>query len=91
MFEGHLYTAPSQSITIAEAANNWIKASWKRMPGERSRLLDQYQQHVRLHIGPTRGEEADGLTATHNKYYQDHLLGLTASPSLRRERLAHLA
>jgi hypothetical protein len=49
-----IHVAPSESITVNEAADNWLGriAADNR---ERS-TLDQYRQHVRLHIVPALGQ-----------------------------------
>ncbi|MGA9456839.1 MAG: site-specific integrase, partial [Pseudolabrys sp.] len=83
-----IHTAPSQSITIAEAANNWIKRV-EADARERS-TLDQYQQHVRLHIAPRLGRtKLAKLTATHIEKFRDDLL-VTASRPLARKVLTSL-
>jgi len=48
------HVAPSQSITVAEAAALWLQASESRKL--EIATLEQYRGHTRLHIVPLIGE-----------------------------------
>src|SRR3974390_1771960 len=47
------HTAPSQSITVVEAAKTWLKHV--EAEGREVTTLRQYRQHVNLHIVPRIG------------------------------------
>jgi integrase len=47
------HVAPSESITVAEAAQGWLKDVVAR--GREEGTLHQYRQHVRTHIVPRIG------------------------------------
>ena len=70
------YIPDSQSITVAEAGQNWLerakKGSADRDPVERA-TLDAYRQHLRLHIIPFLGRvKLSRLNApTVDKFEQD--------------------
>ena len=71
--------APSQSVTILEAPDNWLKHI-EADNRERS-TLDQYRQHVRLHIVPELGSiKLASLNATLVEAFRDKLL---AKPKCR--------
>jgi integrase len=48
------HTAPSKSITVAEACDKWIKRV--DADGRERSTLDQYRQHAKLHIIPRLGK-----------------------------------
>jgi integrase len=50
-----IHTAPSKSITVAEAAEGWI--SHVRLDGRERSTVEQYRQHVTHHIAPRLGQE----------------------------------
>jgi integrase len=50
-----VHTAPSKSITVAQAAEDWI--SYIESEGRERSTIDQYRQHVRHHIIPRLGRE----------------------------------
>jgi hypothetical protein len=50
-----VHTPANKSITVADAAEDWI-AYVEREGRERS-TVDQYRQHVRLHINPVIGRK----------------------------------
>ena len=47
------HTAESASITVAEAAENWIKRA--ELEGRERSTIAQYRQHADLHINPRIG------------------------------------
>ncbi len=47
------HTAESTSITVAEAAENWIKRA--ELEGRERSTIAQYRQHADLHINPRIG------------------------------------
>jgi integrase len=83
-----VHTAPSKSVTVAEAAQDWL-THVEREGRERS-TLEQYRQHVRLHINPRLGlTKLAKLTAPRVVTFRDELLGAISRP-LSRAVLASL-
>jgi integrase len=77
------HTALSTSITVAEAAANWLEsiALEKR---ERSTLA-QYRQHVNLHIVPRIGAvRLAALTTPAVTLFRDELMAATSRPLARK-------
>jgi len=83
------HIAPSKSITIAEAAEAWIKrveANGMRGdgPAERS-TIRQYRQHIDLHIVPRIGAiKLAHLTAARVEAFRDDLLAKMSRPLARK-------
>jgi integrase len=50
-----VHTAPSKSITVGQAAEDWI--SYIEGEGRERSTIDQYRQHVQHHIMPRLGRE----------------------------------
>jgi len=50
---GGTHTAPSKSVTVAEAAQDWL--TYVANEGAEKSTLTQYRQHVDLHIVPRIG------------------------------------
>jgi integrase len=80
----------SQSITVSQAAEIWIKAVAVgrngRTPAEAS-TLRQYRQHIDLHIAPAIGEvKLSKLTGPRCADFRDHLLA-TRSRALAKKVL----
>jgi integrase len=68
-----IHTAASKSITVGEAAEDWI--SFVRGEGRERSTIDQYQQHVRCHIVPRIGAEKLGrLTSPRINVFRDELI-----------------
>jgi integrase len=68
-----VHTAPSKSITIAQAAADWITAVTAE--GRERTTIEQYQQHVKLHIVPQIGHiKLAHLTTPRVESFKDHLL-----------------
>jgi integrase len=83
-----IHTAPSKSITLSEAADNWIKRI--EADGRERSTRDQYEQHVRLHITPGLGRlKLAELTPTQIEKFRDNLL-VTVSRPLARKVLTSL-
>ena len=66
------HVAPSQSITVAEAAALWLQASESRKL--EIATLEQYRGHTRLHIVPLIGEiKLTDLTLEVVRGFEDRL------------------
>jgi integrase len=77
-----IHTAPSKSITVTEAADNWLNRV-EADARERS-TLDQYRQHVRLHINPSLGRiKLASLSPTQVEKFRDDLLATMSRPLAR--------
>lgn len=80
-----VHTAASKSITVAEAAEDWIE--YVTLEGRERSTIAQYRQHVDLHIGPRMGrEKLAGLTTPRINELRDDLLA-TLSRALARKVL----
>jgi integrase len=84
-----VHTAPSKSITVAEAGQNWIKrveANGMRGKGPAEEgTLYQYRQHLNLHIAPRLGGfKLARLTKTSVEGFRDDLLGSMSRPLARK-------
>jgi integrase len=84
------HVAESASITVKEAADDWVKAVTVgrngRSPAEAS-TLRQYRQHVDLHIVPEIGDlKLSKLTGPRVAAFRDHLLA-TMSRALAKKVL----
>jgi integrase len=78
-----MHTAPSKSITVAEACEKWIKRV--EADGRERGTLLQYQQHVRLHIAPRIGRwKLSNLTHHAIEKFRDDLLADTSRPMARK-------
>ena len=77
------HTAPSKSITVAEAAERWIK---RVEADDRERgTLAQYRQHIRLHIVPRIGKlKLAELTSGRVEAFRDELLVKLSRPMARK-------
>lgn len=83
-----IHTAASKSVTVEEAAENWIAAA--TLNKRERTTLRQYRQHLALHIGPRLGrEKLANLTAPRIIVFRDELLG-HLSRSLARKVLTSL-
>jgi integrase len=68
-----LHTAPSKSITVAEASDKWIKSA--EAHGLERSTLAQYRQHVSLHILPRLGKaKLANLTDAKVEAFRDDLV-----------------
>jgi integrase len=83
-----IHTPASKSITVAEAAENWLKHV-EREGRERS-TVTQYRQHVEKHINPRIGRlKLASLTTPRINSFRDELLG-DLSRQLARKILVSL-
>ncbi len=68
-----VHTAPSKSITVAEAAEDWIAAV--ELERRERATVAQYRQHADRHIGPRLGrEKVATLTTPRINAFRDELL-----------------
>jgi hypothetical protein len=67
------HTATSKSITIAEAAEDWIK--YVELEGRERSTIEHYRNHVNNHIVPRIGrEKLSKLTTPRIQAFRDELL-----------------
>lgn len=84
-----IHTAPSKSVTVAEAAEAWIKqveanGMKGHGPAERS-TLRQYRQHINLHIVPRLGRmKLATLGPKAIEQFRDELLAAISRPLARK-------
>ena len=77
-----MHTAPSKSITVAEAADIWIKRV--EADGRERSTVDQYKHHVR-HIVPKLGRyKLASLSAKGVESFRDDLLVKLSRPTARK-------
>ena len=68
-----LHTPRTKSITVAEAAADWV--SYIQAEKRERSTIEQYSQHVRVHIAPRIGrEKLDQLTTPRINAFRDELL-----------------
>ena len=68
-----IHTATSKSITVAQAAEDWL--AYVGGEGRERSTLEQYEQHIRLHILPRIGnEKLARLTTPRMEALRDELL-----------------
>src|SRR5262249_30749879 len=78
-----VHTPASKSITVAQAAENWI--AYVRLEGRERSTLEQYEQHVRLHINPAIGRnKLAELTTPNINAFRDGLLANISRPMARK-------
>ena len=72
-----LHTPKNKSITVAEAAEDWI--SYVKLEKREQSTVEQYRQHVDIHIVPRIGREklANLTTPRINKFRDDILSGMS--------------
>ena len=67
------HTADSASVTVAEAAERWIKG--REIDGVERSTRDQYRQHIDLHINPLVGNvKLSRLTTPRANQFKEALL-----------------
>jgi len=77
------HVADSASITIKDAAENWITSC--RSAGLEQGTLDQYRQHVNLHIAPLIGrDKLSKITVPFVRAFEDRLREKGTSPAMVR-------
>jgi integrase len=78
-----VHTAPSQSPTVAEAAEAWL--AWIEVEGREPATLKQYRSHVVYHINPRMGgERLATLTTPRINTLRDELLRDISRPLARK-------
>jgi len=78
-----IHTAASKSITVAEAAEVWIKRA--ESEGRERSTIEQYRQHIRIHIVPRLGKiKLSALTAKTLEQFRDDLLANLSRPLARK-------
>lgn len=78
-----MHTAPSKSVTVAEAAESWIKRV--EADGAERTTVRQYRQHVNLHIVPRIGRiKLAHLTPKQVEKFRDDLLLNLSRPMARK-------
>ena len=77
------HQAPSKSITVAEAAERWIKAVEAK--GAERTTIRQYRQHIDLHIVPRTGAvKLAHLTPANLDNFRNDLLANMSRPLARK-------
>jgi integrase len=78
-----MHAAPSKSITVAEAAENWFKRV--EADGRERGTLVQYRQHIKHHIVPRIGRlKLANLTHRNIESFRDDLLSGMSRPLARK-------
>jgi integrase len=78
-----IHTAAGTSITVAEAAENWL--TWVELEGRERITLQTYRGHVELHVAPRLGHERLArLTAPRIEAFRDELLRALSRPLARK-------
>ena len=78
-----IHTAASASITVAEAAENWLRHVERE--GRERATLAQYRQHVCKHINPRLGgHKLAVLTTPRVNIFRDELLADVSRPLARK-------
>jgi hypothetical protein len=77
------HTAPSKSITVAEAAEDWIK--YVQLEKRERSTIEAYRRHADLHIKPRLGRERLAkLTVPRIQAFRDDLLATLSRPLARK-------
>jgi integrase len=79
--ERGVHTAPSKSITVAEAAKQWL--TYIENEGRERSTLAQYRQHV-VHIKPLAHHKLATLTAPRIEQFRDNLLQSMSRPLAKK-------
>jgi integrase len=78
-----MHTAPSKSVTIAQAAEDWIRRV--EADGREAGTIQQYRQHADLHIVPRIGRyKLASLTHKAIEDFRDDLLESMSRPMARK-------
>src|SRR5262245_20016809 len=72
------HTAPSKSITVAEACDKWIKRV--EADGRERGTIDQYRQHAKLHIIPRIGKVKLANLGAKAEDFRENLLANLSRP-----------
>ncbi|WP_413989344.1 tyrosine-type recombinase/integrase [Labrys okinawensis] len=79
------HTASSQSVKVKEAADKWLGTGEKN--GLERSTLDQYRQHITLHINPYLGDHRlSELTAPLVREFEDRLRKGTPAPGQKEAK-----
>ena len=79
-----VHVAPSQSVTVAEAAESWIRAG--QAAGLERSTIKQYREHVDHHIAPLiGGVKLSSLNAPTVRKFEDKLREAGRSPAMIRK------
>jgi integrase len=76
------HTAPSKSITVAEACDKWIKRV--EADGRERSTIDQYRQHTRIHIVPRLGKVKLASLEAKAEGFREDLLASLSRPLARK-------
>jgi integrase len=78
-----VHTAPNKSITVAQAADDWI--AYVELEGRERSTLAQYRQHANRHIKPRIGrEKLANLTTPRINAFRDDLLANMSRPMAKK-------
>jgi integrase len=78
-----IHTAPNKSITVAQAADDWI--AYVKLEGRERSTVAQYRQHADQHIKPRIGRERLArLTTPRINAFRDDLLAHLSRPLARK-------
>lgn len=78
-----VHTPANKSITVAQAAGDWLK--YVELEGREQSTVEQYQQHVNLHIVPRIGrEKLAALTTPWVNQFRDDLLRDLSRPMAKK-------
>lgn len=82
-----IHTAPSKSITVAEAAEDWIRSA--ELEGREATTVAQYRQHAQHIVGRIGNVKLANLTTPGLNKFRDDLLG-TVSRAMARKVMSSL-
>src|SRR5262245_43910305 len=77
-----MHTAPSKSITVADACDKWIKRV--QAEGRERSTLDQYRTHITRHIVPIIGKVRLANLETKAERFREKLLADLSRPLARK-------
>lgn len=78
-----IHTPQGKSLTVAEAAENWIK--YVQLEKRERSTVEYYRSHVDLHINPRIGQEKLAkLTTPRIQAFRDDLLASLSRPQARK-------
>jgi integrase len=84
-----VHVADSVSVTVNQAGKLWIAA--KSRAGRERSTVDQYRQHLELHIGPfIGGTRLNSLTLPALRQFEERLLDEGRSPAMVRKVVVSL-
>lgn len=84
-----VHVADSASVTVVEAGKLWLQA--RARAGREQTTIDQYRQHLHLHIVPFIGnEKLTSLSPPTMRKFEDDLLDSGRSPAMVRKVMVSL-